>query len=39
MSVIGGSIGAVTNRILVASDRYDEACWLLVDVGVWIEGA
>jgi hypothetical protein len=34
MSVIDGSIGAVTNRILVAPDRYDEATQLLADAGV-----
>jgi hypothetical protein len=34
MSVIDGSIGAVTNRILVAPDRHDEAIQLLADAGV-----
>jgi hypothetical protein len=34
MSVIDGSIGAVTNRIMVATDRYDEAVRLLSDAGV-----
>lgn len=34
MSVIDGSIGAVTNRILVAPDQYDEAAQLLADAGV-----
>lgn len=34
MSVIDGSIGAVTNRILVARDRYEEAHRLLADAGI-----
>ncbi len=34
MSVIDGSINAVTNRILVAEDRYDDARQLLEDAGV-----
>jgi hypothetical protein len=38
MSVIDGSIGAVTNRILVSEERYDEAHRLLADAGVQLEG-
>lgn len=34
MSVIDGSINAITNRILVAEDRYDDARQLLGDAGV-----
>jgi hypothetical protein len=34
MSVIDGSIGAITNRILVSSDHYDEAVQLLADAGI-----
>ncbi len=34
MSVIDGSIGAVTNRILVPQDRYDDAHRLLSEAGV-----
>ena len=34
MSVIEGSIGAVTNRVLVAEDRLAEARELLADAGV-----
>jgi hypothetical protein len=34
MSVIDGSIGAITNRILVSSDRHDEAVQLLSDAGI-----
>jgi formate/nitrite transporter FocA (FNT family) len=37
MSVIDGSIGAVTNRILVARDNYDEARQLLADAGVRLD--
>jgi hypothetical protein len=37
MSVIDGSINAVTNRILVAEDEYDNARALLADAGVTIE--
>jgi hypothetical protein len=38
MSVIDGSINAVTNRILVADDRVDDARSLLTDAGVSVEG-
>lgn len=34
MSVIDGSIGAITNRILVADDSADEAKRLLAEAGV-----
>jgi len=34
MSVIDGSIGAITNRILVSPDHYDEAAQLLTEAGV-----
>lgn len=34
MSVIDGSINAVTNRVLVAEDQYAAARELLVDAGV-----
>lgn len=34
MSVIDGSINAVTNRVLVADDRLDEARELFADAGV-----
>ncbi len=34
MSVIDGSINAVTNRVLVAEDRLAEARELLADAGV-----
>jgi Putative prokaryotic signal transducing protein len=34
MSVIDGSIGAVTNRVLVAEDQYETARALLADAGV-----
>jgi hypothetical protein len=37
MSVIDGSIGAITNRILVAEDQLDAARRLLADAGVQIE--
>ncbi|HEV7648942.1 MAG TPA: DUF2007 domain-containing protein [Actinophytocola sp.] len=37
MSVIDGSINAVSNRILVADDRLDEARALLTDAGVALE--
>jgi hypothetical protein len=36
MSVIDGSINAVTNRVLVAEDEYDTARQLLTDAGVEI---
>jgi len=36
MSVIDGSIGAITNRIMVAPERLDEARQLLTDAGVRI---
>jgi hypothetical protein len=36
MSVIDGSINAVSNRILVAEDQYDAAKELLTDAGVSI---
>jgi hypothetical protein len=36
MSVIDGSIGAITNRILVAEDQEDEARRVLADAGVRI---
>jgi hypothetical protein len=36
MSVIDGSINAVTNRILVAEDQYDEARDLFTEAGVSI---
>jgi hypothetical protein len=39
MSVIDGSISAVTNRILVAEHQYDEARELLVDAGVALQGS
>jgi hypothetical protein len=39
MSVIDGSINAVTNRILVADDRLDDARSLLTDAGVSVGGA
>jgi hypothetical protein len=39
MSVIDGSINAVTNRILVADDRLDDARGLLTDAGVSVDGA
>jgi hypothetical protein len=38
MSVIDGSINAVTNRILVVEDRIDEARGLLTDAGVSVGG-
>lgn len=34
MSVIDGSINAVTNRVLVAEDQYEAARELLADAGV-----
>jgi hypothetical protein len=34
MSVIDGSINAVTNRVLVAEDQYETARELLADAGV-----
>jgi len=34
MSVIDGSIGAVTNRILVPDEQADEARRLLIEAGV-----
>jgi hypothetical protein len=34
MAVIDGSIGAITNRILVPEDVFDEAAALLTDAGV-----
>ena len=34
MSVIDGSIGAVTNRIMVAQDQHADARQLLADAGV-----
>lgn len=34
MNIIDGSINAVTSRILVAPDQYDEARRLLDDAGV-----
>ena len=37
MSVIDGSIGAITNRILVPEDQLDAARRLLADAGVQIE--
>ena len=37
MSTIDGSIGAVSNRILVAPDQYDQARTLLAEAGVQIE--
>lgn len=37
MSVIDGSINAVTNRILVADDSLDEARSILADAGVALE--
>jgi putative signal transducing protein len=37
MSVIDGSINAITNRILVADDRIDEARSILADAGVALE--
>jgi Putative prokaryotic signal transducing protein len=37
MSVIDGSIGALTGRVLVARDQHDEAQRLLVDAGVAVE--
>jgi hypothetical protein len=37
MSVIDGSINAITNRILVTEDQYDEARQLLTDAGVQID--
>ena len=37
MSVIDGSINAVTNRILVADERLDEAREILADAGVALE--
>jgi hypothetical protein len=37
MSVIDGSINAVTNRILVADAQLDEARGLLADAGVTLE--
>ncbi|WP_132116493.1 DUF2007 domain-containing protein [Actinocrispum wychmicini] len=39
MSVIDGSISAVTNRLLVAEDRYDDARELLTEAGVAVETA
>jgi hypothetical protein len=39
MSAIDGSIGAVSNRIMVAQDRYDEARRLLADAGVRIDAS
>ena len=38
MSVIEGSIGALPSRVLVAEDRYGEACQLLAEAGVTIDG-
>lgn len=37
MSAIDGSIGAVSNRILVPQDRHEEARQLLVDAGVRLD--
>lgn len=37
MSVIDGSINAVTNRVFVAEDQYEAARQLLADAGVEIE--
>lgn len=37
MSVIDGSINAITNRILVAPDRLDEAARLLTEAGIPVE--
>jgi putative signal transducing protein len=37
MSVIDGSINAVTNRILVADESLDEARALLADAGIALE--
>ncbi|HEY7592798.1 MAG TPA: DUF2007 domain-containing protein [Actinophytocola sp.] len=39
MSTIDGSINAITNRILVADDRLDDARELLADAGVAVEDA
>lgn len=39
MNVIDGSIGAVSNRILVADDQHHEARDLLADAGVLTEPA
>jgi hypothetical protein len=39
MSVIDGSIGAITNRILVADDREAEARGLLADAGVRLDAS
>ena len=36
MSVIDGSIGAITNRIMVVPERLEEARRLLTDAGVRI---
>ena len=37
MSVIDGSIGAISNRIMVADDQYETARQLLADAGVSFE--
>lgn len=37
MSVIDGSINAVTNRIIVADDQIEQARELLTDAGVSLE--
>jgi hypothetical protein len=37
MSVIDGSINAVSNRVMVAEDQYEAARTLLADAGVAIE--
>jgi hypothetical protein len=39
MSVIDGSINAITNRILVAEDQYDAARDLFAEAGVSTEGS
>ena len=39
MSVIDGSINAVTNRIMVPDDQYEEARQLLAEAGVQLESS
>jgi len=39
MSVIDGSINAVSNRVLVAEDQLDDARVLLADAGVTLESS
>ena len=38
MSVIEGSIGALPSRILVAESQHADACRLLADAGIQVDG-